>query len=166
MGGNDETSPSQLPAAGSSCGSRALPLQHQPGADLSGAAGAHPGRVRRRRDPGHRRAPDGQDLAERLGPQFIIENRPGANSNLAMETVARAPADGYTLGVVGIANVLNTTLNEKLSFDVRNDFAMVAGLSSSPLVLEVNPVLPVTSVGEFIAYAKANPGTITMASYG
>jgi len=108
----------------------------------------------------------GQNLAERLGQQFIIENRPGANSNLAMEMVVRAPADGYTLGVVGIANVLNATLYEKLSFDVRSDLVMVAGLSSSPLVLEVHPALPVNSVTEFIAYAKANPGKITVASYG
>jgi tripartite-type tricarboxylate transporter receptor subunit TctC len=108
----------------------------------------------------------GQNLFERLGQQVIIENRPGANSNLAMETVARAPADGYTLGIVGIANVLNATLYEKLSFDVRSDLAMVAGLSSSPLVLEVHPALPVKSVPEFIAYAKANAGKITMASYG
>src|SRR5262245_55951426 len=93
----------------------------------------------------------GQNLAERLGQQFIIQNRQGANSNLAMQTVVRAPADGYTLGVVGIANVLNATLYEKLSFDVRNDFAIVAGLSSSPLVLEVHPALPVKSVPEFIA---------------
>jgi tripartite-type tricarboxylate transporter receptor subunit TctC len=108
----------------------------------------------------------GQNLFERLGQQVIVENRPGANSNLAMETVARAPADGYTLGIVGVANVLNATLYEKLSFDVRNDLAMVAGLSSSPLVLEVHPALPVKSVPEFIAYAKANAGKITMASYG
>jgi tripartite-type tricarboxylate transporter receptor subunit TctC len=108
----------------------------------------------------------GQNLFERLGQQVIIENRPGANSNLAMETVARAPADGYTLGVVGIANVLNATLYEKLSFDLRSDLAMVAGLSSSPLVLEVHPALPVKSVPEFIAYAQANAGKITMASYG
>jgi len=108
----------------------------------------------------------GQSLSERLGQQLIVENRPGANSNLAIETVVRAPADGYTLGVVGIANVLNATLYDKLSFDLRSDLAMVAGLSSSPLVLEVHPAVPVNSVPEFIAHAKANPGKITMASYG
>src|SRR5437899_302534 len=108
----------------------------------------------------------GQSLSERLGQQFIIENRPGANSTLAIETVVRAPPDGYTLGVVGIANVLNATLYEKLSFDLRSDLAMVAGLNSSPLVLEVHPALPVNNVPEFIAYAKSNPGKITMASYG
>ncbi len=108
----------------------------------------------------------GQSLSERLGQQFIVENRPGANSNLAIETVVRAPADGYTLGVIGIANVLNATLFDKLSFDVRSDLAMVAGLNSSPLVLEVHPALRVKNVPEFIAYAKANAGKMTIASYG
>ena len=108
----------------------------------------------------------GQSLSERLGQQFIIENRPGANSNLAIETVVRSPADGYTLGVVGIANVLNAALFEKLSFDVRSDLAPVAGLNSSPLVLEVHPALPVNNVPELIAHAKANPGRLTIASYG
>ena len=108
----------------------------------------------------------GQGLSERLGQQFIIENRPGANSNLAIETVVRAPADGYTLGVVGIANVLNADLFDKLSFDVRSDLAPVAGLSSSPLVLEVHPALPINNVPELVAYAKANPGKMTIASYG
>jgi len=108
----------------------------------------------------------GQSLSERLGQQFIIENRPGANSNLAIEIVIRAPADGYTLGVVGIANVLNAALFEKLGFDVRSDLAPVAGLNSSPLVLEVHPAVPVNNVPELIAHAKANPGKMTIASYG
>ena len=108
----------------------------------------------------------GQSLSERLGQQFIVENRPGANSNLAVEAVVRSAADGYTLGVVGIANVLNATLYNNLTFDLLRDFAMVAGLNSSPLVLEVHPALPANSVSEFIAHAKSNPGKITMASYG
>jgi tripartite-type tricarboxylate transporter receptor subunit TctC len=108
----------------------------------------------------------GQCLSKRLGQQFIVENRPGANSTLAIETIVRAAADGYTLGVIGIANVLNATLYDKLSFDLSRDLAMVAGLNSSPLVLEVHPALPVHSVPEFIAHAKSNPGKIAMASYG
>jgi tripartite-type tricarboxylate transporter receptor subunit TctC len=108
----------------------------------------------------------GQSLSERLGQQFIVENRPGANSNLAIEAAVRAPADGYTLGIVGIANVLNATLFDSLSFDLRGDLAMVAGLNSSPLVLEVHPAVQANNVPEFIAHAKANPGKITMASYG
>jgi tripartite-type tricarboxylate transporter receptor subunit TctC len=107
-----------------------------------------------------------QSLSERLGQQFIVENRPGANSNLATEMVVRAPADGYALVIVGIANVLNASLYDRLSFDVRRDLEMVAGLNTAPLVLEVNPGLPVRNVDEFIAHAKANPGKITMASYG
>jgi len=107
-----------------------------------------------------------QSLSERLGQQFVTENRPGANSNVAIEALIRAPADGYALGIVGIANVLNATLYDKLSFDVRGDLASVAGLSSSPLVLEVHPSLPVRTVPEFIAHAKAHPGKMTVASYG
>src|SRR5215813_7532646 len=107
-----------------------------------------------------------QSLSESLGQQFVVENRPGANSNLAIEALVRAPADGYALGVVGIANVLNAALYDKPSFDVRSDLASVAGLSVSPLVLEVHPSLPVRTVPEFIAHAKAHPGKTTVASYG
>ena len=107
-----------------------------------------------------------QSLSERLGQQFVVENRPGANSNLAIEALVRAPADGYALGVVGIANVLNAALYDKLNFDVRSDLASVAGLSASPLVLEAHPSLPVRTVPEFIAHTKAHPGKMTMASYG
>jgi tripartite-type tricarboxylate transporter receptor subunit TctC len=107
-----------------------------------------------------------QWLSERLGQQFIVENRSGANSNLAVEAVVRAPADGYTLGIVGISNVLNATLYDKLSFDLSRDLALIAGVNRSPLVLEVHPAVPVKTVPEFIAYARANPHKITMASYG
>jgi tripartite-type tricarboxylate transporter receptor subunit TctC len=108
----------------------------------------------------------GQWLSERLGQQFIIENRPGANTNIATETVARAPADGYTLLTVGSTTTINTTLYERLNFDLNRDLAMVAGLNNSPLVLEVHPAVPVNSVPELIAHAKANPGRISMASFG
>jgi tripartite-type tricarboxylate transporter receptor subunit TctC len=108
----------------------------------------------------------GQWLSERLGHQFIIENRPGANANLAFETVVRAPADGHTLGTVGSSTVLNSALYQQLNVDLKRDLAMIAGLNSSPLVLEVHSGVPVSSVPELISYAKANPGRISMASFG
>jgi tripartite-type tricarboxylate transporter receptor subunit TctC len=108
----------------------------------------------------------GQWLSERLGQQFIIENRPGAGSNLAVEAVVRAPADGYTLLVVGATNAVNATLYEKLSFNFIRDIAPVAGMIRVPLLMEVHPSLPATTVPEFIAYAKANPGKINMGSGG
>jgi tripartite-type tricarboxylate transporter receptor subunit TctC len=107
-----------------------------------------------------------QWLSERLSRQFIIENRPGANTNLAAEAVVRAPADGYTLGTVGASSVLNSTLYPQLNFNLNRDLAMVAGLNSAPLVLEVHPAVIVNSVPEFISYAKANPGRISLASFG
>jgi len=108
----------------------------------------------------------GQWLSERLGEQFIIENRPGASANLATEAVVRAPADGYTLLALVATNAINATLYDKLSFNLTRDIAPVAGLIRSPLVLEVHPSVPVKTVPEFVAYAKANPGKITMASFG
>ena len=108
----------------------------------------------------------GQSLSERLGQQFIIENRPGAGSNLAVEAVVRAPADGYTLLVAGATNAVNATLYEKLSFNFIRDIAPVAGMIRVPLLMEVHPSLPATTVPEFIAYAKANPGKINMGSGG
>jgi tripartite-type tricarboxylate transporter receptor subunit TctC len=108
----------------------------------------------------------GQWLSERLGQQFVIENRPGANTNLAVEAVARSPADGYTLGTVGISNALNSTIYPQFNFDPNRDLAMVAGLNNSPLVLVVHPAVPVNTVPEFISYAKANPRRISMASFG
>lgn len=107
-----------------------------------------------------------QCLSDRFGQQFIVENRPGANTNMAAEMLAHAAPDGYTIGLVGISNALNATLYTKLNFDLKNDLTMVAGLSRSPLVLEVHPSIPVNTVSEFISYAKANPGKLTMASYG
>jgi tripartite-type tricarboxylate transporter receptor subunit TctC len=107
-----------------------------------------------------------QSLSERLGEQFVVENRPGAASNLAVGAVVRTPADGYTLAQITVTSSVNATLYEKLNFDLRRDIAMVAGTSRSPLVLEVNPAVPVTTVPELIAYAKASPGKISLASFG
>src|SRR5215831_6601381 len=106
----------------------------------------------------------GQWLSERLGQQFIIENRPGAGTNIATEAVVRAVADGYTLLLVHAANAMNATLYEKLNFNFIRDTAPVASIASTPLILEVNPAVPAKTVPEFIAYAKANPGKINMAA--
>src|SRR5499427_8613841 len=108
----------------------------------------------------------GQWLSERLGQQFIIENRPGAASNIATEAVVRAPADGYTLLLVTIPNVINATLYDKLNYNFIRDIAAVASIDRVPNVMEVNPSVPTRTVPEFIAYAKANPAKINMASGG
>ena len=108
----------------------------------------------------------GQWLSERLGQSFVIENRPGAGSNIATEAVVRAPADGYTLLFVTAANAINTTLYEKLNFNFLRDIAPIASIIRLPFVMVVNPAVPAKTVPEFIAYAKANPGKLTMASGG
>jgi tripartite-type tricarboxylate transporter receptor subunit TctC len=108
----------------------------------------------------------GQWLSERLGQPFIIENRPGAATNIATEAVVRAPADGYTLLLVSGAHTVNATLYDKLSFNFIRDIAPVAGIVRSPNFMLVNPSVPAKTVPEFIAYAKANPGKINMASPG
>jgi tripartite-type tricarboxylate transporter receptor subunit TctC len=108
----------------------------------------------------------GQWLSEHLGQPFIIENRPGGGTNIGTETVARAPADGYTLLSVVTAAAINATLYDKLSFDFIRDIAPVASVIRVPLVMVVNPSLPARTVPEFIAYAKANPATINFASPG
>jgi tripartite-type tricarboxylate transporter receptor subunit TctC len=108
----------------------------------------------------------GQWLSERLGQSFVIENRPGAGSNIATEAVVRALPDGYTLLLVTAANAINASLYEKLSFNLSRDIVPVASLIRAPSVLEVNPSVPARTVPEFIAYAKANPGKLTMASSG
>jgi tripartite-type tricarboxylate transporter receptor subunit TctC len=107
-----------------------------------------------------------QSLSERLGQSFIIENRSGASSNLAAATVARAPPDGYTLLICAAANSWNEALYDNLSFDFVRDITPVAGYALTPGVMEVAPTFPVQSVPEFIAYAKANPGKVNMASAG
>jgi tripartite-type tricarboxylate transporter receptor subunit TctC len=108
----------------------------------------------------------GQWLSDRLGQPFIIENRPGAGSNIGTEAVVKAGPDGYTLLLVNAANAINATLYEKLNFDFIRDIAPVASIMRQPQVMLVNPSVPVKSVPEFIAYAKANPGKINMASSG
>ena len=108
----------------------------------------------------------GQWLSERLGQPFIIENRPGAGTNIGTESVVRAPPDGYTLLLVASVNAINATLYDKLSFNFIRDVAPVASIMRQPLIMLVNPSLAVKTVPEFIAYAKANPGKINMASAG
>jgi tripartite-type tricarboxylate transporter receptor subunit TctC len=105
-------------------------------------------------------------LSERLGQQFVVENRPGAGSNIATEALVRAPADGYTLLLVSAAHAINATLYDKLNYNFLRDFAPVGGIIRVPNVMEVNPSLPPKSVSEFIAYAKANPGKVNYASGG
>jgi tripartite-type tricarboxylate transporter receptor subunit TctC len=108
----------------------------------------------------------GQWLSERLGQQFIIENRAGAAGNIGTEAVVRSPADGYTLLLAGSFNAINATLYDKLNFNFIRDIAPVAGILRSTFVMLVNPAFPAQTVAEFIAYAKANPGKLNMASGG
>jgi tripartite-type tricarboxylate transporter receptor subunit TctC len=108
----------------------------------------------------------GQSLSERLGQPFIIESRPGAASNIATEAVVRAPPDGYTMLIVSSANAINATLYDKLNFVFLRDIAPIASIIRLPFVMVVNPSVPAKTVPEFIAYAKANPGKLTMASGG
>jgi len=108
----------------------------------------------------------GQRLYVRLGQSFVIENRPGAASNLATETVVHAPPDGHTLLLVSASNAINATLYDKLNYNFIRDIAPVGSITRGPLVMLVNQSFPATTVAEFIAYAKANPGQINMASAG
>jgi tripartite-type tricarboxylate transporter receptor subunit TctC len=108
----------------------------------------------------------GQRLSERLGQQFVVENRPGAGSNLATEAVARATPDGYTLLLIGGANTINATLFDRLNFEFLRDIAPVASVFETPLVVEVNPSVPVRTISEFITYAKGNPGKLNFATPG
>jgi tripartite-type tricarboxylate transporter receptor subunit TctC len=108
----------------------------------------------------------GQYLSEKLGQQFVIDNRAGAGNNIGTEIVASAPPDGYTLLLVNPANGINATLYDKLPFNFIRDIAPVAGIIRVPNVMEVNPGVPAKTVAEFITYAKANPGKVNMASSG
>jgi tripartite-type tricarboxylate transporter receptor subunit TctC len=108
----------------------------------------------------------GQWLSDRLGQPFVIENRPGASGNIGTEAVVNAPPDGYTLLLVNAGNAINATLYDKLKYNLIRDIAPVAGIIGVPLVMQVNPSVPVKTVPEFIAYAKANPAKLNMASAG
>jgi len=108
----------------------------------------------------------GHRLSEKFGQQFVIENKPGAGNNIGTESVVNAPADGYTVLLVNPANAINASLYAKLNFNFIRDIAPVAGISRVPNVMTVNPDVPAKTVAEFIAYAKANPGKINMASSG
>ena len=108
----------------------------------------------------------GEWLSQRLGQQFIIDNRPGAGSNVGTEAALHAPADGYTLLLVTPPNVINASLYDNLNFNFLRDTAPVASIMRTPMVMEANAALPVKTVAEFIAYAKANPGKINFASSG
>jgi tripartite-type tricarboxylate transporter receptor subunit TctC len=108
----------------------------------------------------------GQWLSERFDQPVVVENRPGAGTNIATEAVVKAAPDGYTLLLISVANTVNATLYERLNFDFIRDIAPVAGLIRGPLVMELNPSVPARTIPEFIAYAKANPGKINMGSAG
>jgi tripartite-type tricarboxylate transporter receptor subunit TctC len=108
----------------------------------------------------------GQALSERLGQQFVIDNRPGAGNNIGTEQVVNAPADGYTILLVNPANGINATLYKRLPFNFLRDIAPVAGITRVPNVMETNPNFPAKTVAEFIDYGKKNPGKINMASSG
>jgi len=107
-----------------------------------------------------------QWLTEHLGQQFVVENRSGAGGNIGAEAVVNSAPDGYTLLLLGSPNAINATLYTKLAFDIQRDISPVAGIARTPLVLEVTPTLPVKTVPELIAYAKANPGHLNFASAG
>jgi tripartite-type tricarboxylate transporter receptor subunit TctC len=108
----------------------------------------------------------GQWLSERLGQQFVVENRPGAGTNIGTEAVVTAPPDGYTLLLAGPANVISMALYDKLNFNFTRDIAPIASIMRFPFVMEVHPSVPAKTVLEFIAYANANPGKVNMASAG
>ena len=108
----------------------------------------------------------GQPLSQRLGQAVVVDNRPGGGGNLALQAVARAPADGHTLLLIATPHTINVTLYDKSNLDVRHDIVPVAGINSDSFVMLVNPAFPAQTVPEFIAYAKANPGKINMTSSG
>ena len=108
----------------------------------------------------------GQWLSDKLGQQFVVENKPGAGTNIAAELVISAPPDGYTLLLAGVPNAVNATLYHKLSFNFMRDTVPIVGIMSVPNVMMVNPSFPAKTLKDFVAYAKANPGKVNMASPG
>jgi tripartite-type tricarboxylate transporter receptor subunit TctC len=166
LGGQRETSPSKVSASGSGRRRAACYLAHRKGGYLPVSAGARHRRLCAGGGVDITARLIGQWLAERLGQPFVIENRPGAASNVGTELVVRAPPDGYTLLLVTSANAINATLYDNLNFNFIDDITPVAGIMRVPQVMEVNPSFPAKTVPEFIAYAKANPGKVNMASGG
>jgi tripartite-type tricarboxylate transporter receptor subunit TctC len=108
----------------------------------------------------------GELLSQRLGQPFIVENRPGAGTNIGTEAVVRAPADGYTLLLASPPAAINATLYEKLNFNFIRDIAPIASVIRAPFVMEINPSVPAKTVPEFVAYANSSPGKVSMASAG
>src|SRR5262249_1862589 len=139
---------------------------HRKGASLSDTAGAHHRGFAAGGPTDIIARIIGQRLSDRLNQQFIIENRPGAATNIATEAVVNAPSDGYTLLLASTAGAVNATLYEKLNFNFVRDIAPIAAIVRVPNVLEVNLSLPVKTVPEFIAYAKAYPGKLNFVSGG
>ena len=166
IGERHETSPSHILASGRSCCRAAGCVGDRTGTDLSDTAGALDRSVRARCATDITARLIGQWLSERLGQQFVIENRPGAGSNIGTEAVVRAAPDGYTLGLFGAPSAINATLYDRLNFNFLRDIAPVAPIVRFPNIMVANPSLPSKTLPEFIAYAKANPGKINMASPG
>jgi tripartite-type tricarboxylate transporter receptor subunit TctC len=162
----DEISASSISASGSRrCRAPGLVARGE-GTNVSIAAGAMDSWHFSRRSARYRRAHHGSKASEQLGQQFVIENRPGGAGNIAAGAVVRALPDGYSLLFVTSANAINATLYDNLSFNFIRDIAPVASIVRGPLIMLVNPSFPAKTVPEFIAYAKANPGKISMASNG
>jgi tripartite-type tricarboxylate transporter receptor subunit TctC len=108
----------------------------------------------------------GQGMSQRLGQSVIIENKPGAASNLSIQSAINSPPDGYTLVCLSVSNAINATFFEKLPFDINRDITAVAGMARTPFVMEVHPSVPAKTIGELISHAKANPGKMSIASFG
>jgi hypothetical protein len=161
-----ETSPPTISASGGRHCRAGDGLAHREGANVSVAAGTLDRWLSRWRRGRHNGPPDRSVAVGAAWPEFVIENRPGAGTNIATEAVVRAPADGYTVLLATSANAINATLYERLNFDFIRDTAPVASIVDSPLVMEVSPSFPAKTISEFIAYAKSNPGKLSMASGG